>query len=253
MPRKLIAGNWKMFGTSETWEALLEDILDRADDVSAELLVCPPMPAIGLLSSLVEAPLQLGAQNVHAEKEGAHTGDTSAAMLKSFKCKYVIVGHSERRAAYAETNADIAAKAARALENGIRPIVCIGETERGDVAVAQKFLAKQLTESLKGVEPRESADLVIAYEPVWAIGTGQTATADDIATVHAGLRETLVKLYGAVLANDMRLLYGGSVKPDNAAEIMAQPNVDGVLVGGASLKADSFLAIAKAAKSKASK
>lgn len=247
MPRKLIAGNWKMFGTTETWEALVEQISARAADVKAELLLCPPMPAIGLLSSLVENPLQLGAQNVHAEKEGAFTGETSAAMLKSLKCKYVIIGHSERRTGYAETNAQVAAKAARALEYGIRPIVCIGESERGNIEASQKFLAQQLVESLKDVAPREGCDLIIAYEPVWAIGTGQVATIDDIVAVHKTLRDELVKLYGAVLANDMRLLYGGSVKPDNAAEILAQPNVDGVLVGGASLKADSFLAIAAGA------
>lgn len=247
MPRKLIAGNWKMFGTAETWEALLEGIAARASDVDAELLICPPMPAVGLLGGLVESPLQFGAQNIHAETEGAHTGETSAAMLKSLKCKYVIVGHSERRTGYAETNADVAAKAARAMEYGLRPIVCIGESQRGDVEASQKFLAQQLVESLKDVAPREGCDLVVAYEPVWAIGTGQVATTDDIVAVHNTLRAELVKLYGAVLANDIRLLYGGSVKPDNAAEILAQPNVDGVLVGGASLKAESFLAIAAAA------
>lgn len=240
MPRTpLIAGNWKMHG--------LKDALGFFDDLSAmgavpdgrEVLVCPPAT---LVAAAVEAAsahgIRIGGQDCHAETSGAHTGDISAAMLRDAGADYVIVGHSERRADHGEDDARVQAKAAAARGAGLTPIICVGETlEDREGGREETVVGRQLGGSIPGrFAPTE---YVIAYEPVWAIGTGRTASIDDIAAMHAFIRSSISG------GEQVRILYGGSVKPENAREILALDDVDGALVGGASLQADSFAAIAK--------
>ena len=249
--RKLIAGNWKMTGWQESWQQLAAEVAAGAPAAAADLLVCPPFPGLPLVADILSragGQVALGAQDVHHAAEGAYTGDVSARMLKELGCHYVIVGHSERREGHGETNAQVAAKAVAAMAGGLVPIVCVGELERANASAAAAVLRKQLRQSLAGVQPSHENALVVAYEPVWAIGSGQTPTSADIATVHEALRAELGALFGAELAAGLRLLYGGSLKPANAAEILSIPDVDGGLIGGASLQAESFLAIAAAAQ-----
>jgi len=245
--RKLIAGNWKMNGLLADGLALAGALLERAKGAAAcDLLVCPPFPYLGLVAqALAGSRIAVGGQDCHSATSGAHTGDTAAPMLRDVGCTYVIVGHSERRAAHGETDAQVRAKAEAALAAGLVPIVCVGETEKernADQTLA--VIARQV----KGSVPAgmEAGRLVVAYEPVWAIGTGRTATPADVAQVHAEIRRRLVGLVGDG-AEKVRILYGGSVKPDNARELLSQANVDGALVGGASLDAESFRAIAESA------
>jgi triosephosphate isomerase len=247
MPRKLIAGNWKMNGTRADWRALAADVARQAQGVGADFVVCPPAAGLADVADVLGgSDIALGGQDVCAHPNGAHTGEVSAAMLAEFGCGYVIVGHSERRADLAETDALVAAKATAALAGGLVPIVCVGETAaQKHAGQTAKVLDGQLRGSLKGVSPQTAASLVIAYEPVWAIGTGLVPTVADIAAATAHIRALLAEVLPG-LGTDVRLLYGGSVKPDNAAEILTVANVDGALIGGASLKADSFVGIAKA-------
>jgi len=238
--RKLIAGNWKMFGTLAMAGAWANAVRGAAIPVDA--LVCPPAPLVSLMAhALLGSTVAVGGQDCHAADEGAHTGDVSAPMLRDAGATHVIVGHSERRADHGETDAGVRAKAVAAARAGLLPIVCVGETEaERDAGAAQEVVGRQLTGSL----PDGFAG-VVAYEPVWAIGTGRTPTAADVAAMHAFIRQTLEQRFGSHGAG-LRVLYGGSVKPANAAELLAVPNVDGALVGGASLKADDFLAICRA-------
>lgn len=235
-PRKLAAGNWKMNGDL----AALDQIAMIGDaGASCDVLICPPAP---LLVPMIAGagPVKIGAQDCHAEDAGAHTGDISAVLLRDLGASHVIVGHSERRADHAETDAMVCAKAAAAHRAGLVAIICLGETEaERDAGRTLDVIATQLSGSLP--EGATAANSVIAYEPVWAIGTGRTPSLDQIAEVHALLRDRLV----ARLADgaDVALLYGGSVKPGNATEIFAVPHVDGALVGGASLKAADFIPI----------
>jgi triosephosphate isomerase len=237
--RPLIAGNWKMHGSLEAATALASDVAAGAPDLKAELLVCPPFPyLVTVAAALAGKEVGLGAQDCHAEAKGAHTGDVAAVMLKDVGCAYVILGHSERRANHGETDAQVRAKAEAALAAGLTPIVCVGETlaER-EAGRAEAVVSAQLAGSVP--EGFVDAGGVVAYEPVWAIGTGKTPTEADIAAMHATMR--------GLVGKTTRLLYGGSVKPGNAAAILALPNVDGALVGGASLVAADFLAIAAGA------
>lgn len=243
--RYLIAGNWKMHGTPTLAAALAGELANAFTDPDAhdlELLVCPPAPLLAVVRAAIgSGKLLLGAQDCHPREEGAHTGDVSAQMLFEAGCSHVIVGHSERRADHGEDDALVRAKAVAAQAAGLVPIICIGETlaEREDGRAVEVVLG-QLSASLP---PACSAyNAVIAYEPVWAIGTGRTPTGRDIADMHSAIRGALPGL--ATGAEGMRILYGGSVKPDNAGEILAIANVDGALVGGASLDAGSFLKIA---------
>ena len=242
--RKLIAGNWKMNGLKADGLALASDLAGRlkgAGAVPFDMLVCPPFPLLFPVGeAIADSPLALGAQDCHAKTSGAHTGDVAPAMLKDAGCRYVILGHSERRADHGETDAQIAAKAAAAHKEGLIAIICVGETEaQRDAGQANAVVSTQLKGSIP--EGSLSANTVIAYEPVWAIGTGKTATPDDVKAMHAHIR---AELAGKVADPDaVQILYGGSVKPGNAAELMAVDNVDGALVGGASLKADDFWAI----------
>lgn len=247
-PRPLIAGNWKMNGSRAQAEALITDLKARRaaqPDLAADVLVCPPAPYLLQAVRLAEnSGIAVGAQDCHTKPSGAHTGDISAAMLADCGCRYVILGHSERRADHDETSELVAAKAKAALEAGLIAIVCVGETEaERDRGAALDVVSSQL----EGSVPADAAadNLVIAYEPVWAIGTGRTPTPDDIAAVHAHIRALLKAWFKD--GGEMRILYGGSVKGSNAAALLHIPNVDGALVGGASLKSDEFWAIALAA------
>ena len=244
-PRPLVAGNWKMNGlTSALGEvAALRTALaaDRAG--RAEVALCPPFTLIAAVAaSAAGAPLTVGAQDCHAKASGAHTGDVSAPMLKDAGARYVIVGHSERRADHGETDAIVRAKAAAVLAAGLTAIVCVGETKDQRAAgAATAVVGAQVAGSLDGAFAPDQ--VVVAYEPVWAIGTGLTPTTADVADMHAFIRRALVARYGPA-GETVRILYGGSVKPGNAAELMGVANVNGALVGGASLKADDFMAIA---------
>lgn len=246
-PLPLIAGNWKMNGNAAFASELAGSLADKISDAGSnafEMLLCPPAPFLSAVRAAVGlAELALGGQDCHAGEQGAHTGDISADMLVDCGCRYVIVGHSERRADHGEDDATVQAKAAAAQSVGLIPIICIGETlaER-EAGEAVEVVTAQLRGSVTGGS--SAASMVIAYEPVWAIGTGRTPTLDDISEVHDAIRAALGDL--AADADGVRILYGGSVKPDNAAEILAVGNVNGALVGGASLKADDFWAIAAA-------
>ncbi|UFN50810.1 triose-phosphate isomerase [Roseomonas sp. OT10] len=245
--RPLIAGNWKMNGTLREAAALAEGIRAGAAEVAerAELLVCPPFLHLHVAAAAIAwKPVSLGAQDCAPQEKGAHTGDVSAPMLADAGCGYVILGHSERRADHGETDAVVKAKAEAAIAAGLVPIVCVGESEaQREAGEAEAVVAAQLAGSLP--EGFAAAKGVVAYEPVWAIGTGKTPTEGDIAAMHARMRAELAGRLGAG-GQATRLLYGGSVKPSNAAGILALANVDGALVGGASLKAEDFLGIARA-------
>jgi triosephosphate isomerase len=246
-PRPLVAGNWKMNGLRSALDeiAAMRRMVAEGKGGSAEILVCPPATLIISAAVLLAgSAVSLGAQDCHPKASGAFTGDISAAMLKDAGAAYVIVGHSERRAGYGEGDSMVRAKAEAANEAGLTAIVCVGETKaEREAGEAVSVVSGQIRGSLPpGASP---ANLVVAYEPVWAIGTGLTPTAGDVAAMHETIRSLLGEIYGAAGAQ-MRILYGGSVKPSNAAELLCLPNVDGALVGGASLKAVDFMGIAGA-------
>jgi len=252
MRRPIVAANFKMHLTGPEVVAHAEALvaaLAGVDDV--EVVVAPPFPALERAARALEgSPVRLAAQNVHAEPRGAFTGEVSVEMLAEVGCRYTIVGHSERRALFRETDAEVSAKAAALLAGGIRPILCLGESlAQREADQTRTVVAAQLEGSLAGVPGDRIPELVIAYEPVWAIGTGRTATPELAQEVHAAIREQLERSHGAAAAG-IRILYGGSVKPDNAAELMAQADIDGALVGGASLDPASFASIVRAASSR---
>jgi triosephosphate isomerase (TIM) len=243
MRRKLVAGNWKMNGTPGS-AAELEKLKADHPHPSAEILVCPPAT---LIASLASYGIPLGGQDCHPEPKGAHTGDVSAEMLRDAGAVAAIVGHSERRTDHAEDDALVAAKAQAAWRAGLVAIVCVGETEaQRDAGQALAVVEGQLRGSLPAGATAEN--LVVAYEPVWAIGAGRTPTLEEIGEMHVSIRSTLTALFGAETGGGVRILYGGSVKPTNARAIFEAPDVDGALVGGASLKAGDFGAIVAAAE-----
>jgi triosephosphate isomerase (TIM) len=246
MRRPLLAGNWKMNTSlaegAELVEALLNQVGSAAD---REVIVCPPFTALGALAPLLAGtPIGLGAQNMHYADQGAFTGEISPLMLREIGCTYVILGHSERRQYFGEDDALINRKALAALSQGLRPLVCGGATKaERDGGRAEEVVVQQLRGSLQNLKPEQLRETVVAYEPVWAIGTGDTATPADAQAMHATIRRVLAELGDQDTAQAMRIQYGGSVKPDNVDELMAQPDIDGALVGGASLKAGDFLRI----------
>lgn len=245
-----IAGNWKMNLLRESSVSLVRQLMEALTSVSGvDVAVCPPsvyLQEVG--NTLRGSSLRLGAQNVSAAAEGAFTGEISCGMLKDVGCQYVILGHSERRTLYGETDAMVNEKLHAVLKAGLIPIVCVGETlAQREAGETQKVVREQCTGSLAGLTGDQMAKTVLAYEPVWAIGTGKTASPAQAEEVHADIRDLLSSQFGAAVANQVVIQYGGSVKADNAAELLGQPNIDGALVGGASLKADSFLAIVHAA------
>lgn len=250
MRKKLIAGNWKMNTTGESATALARKIAEESVSYGAvDLLVCPPsVYLLPVRDALLNGVVALGAQNMYFEASGAFTGEVSAAMLVDVGAKYVILGHSERRHIFKESDADVNKKTHAALAAGLGPIVCVGELlEEREAGKTAQVIKSQFEGSLAGISEEQIKGIVIAYEPVWAIGTGKVATPAQAEEVHADLRSLLAKRYNAAVAAEVRILYGGSVKASNAGELLGQPNIDGALVGGASLKVDEFLGIAKGA------
>jgi len=248
--KPIIAGNWKMHKTVHEAEKLVKDLLlDFPDLSSLDVVLCPPFTALYRVAELVaKTAIRVGAQNMHWEKEGAYTGEISATMLRNVYCRYVILGHSERRQFFGETNEIVNHKVRAALAASLRPIVCVGETlEQREKQNFRAIIRAQIRECLAGVSGENAADVVIAYEPVWAIGTGRNATPAQAQEVHALIRAALTELFNARKAKGIRIQYGGSVKPANAAELLGQPDIDGALVGGASLDTRGFTAIVKAA------
>jgi triosephosphate isomerase len=250
MRKKFIAGNWKMYKDAIGAELLAAEVVQGVGSTPrADVALCPPFPYLSRVFQAVKSsPVALGAQNVYPENEGAYTGETSPRMLVDVGCTYVIVGHSERRHGLGETDAFINRKVHAALTAGLKPILCIGETlDERKANRTNEVLAGQLAGSLANISAEQLASVVIAYEPVWAIGTGVVATPEQAQEAHAFVRQQVGKLCGADAAQRLLIQYGGSVKPDNAATLLKLPDVDGALVGGASLKAGDFLKIIAAA------
>ena len=242
MRKPIIAGNWKMHKTIAEAVEFVNDIKDKVNNTDVEAVICAPFT---LLKDLKEATkgtnIKIGAQNMHYAEQGAFTGEISAPMLKELNIDYVVLGHSERRQYFNETNETVNKKVVKALEEGIDPILCVGETLEEREAAETKNICKEQTEkALVGVSAEDMKKVVIAYEPVWAIGTGKTATAEDANDVIAYIREVVKGLYGEEISEEVRIQYGGSVKPSNVAEIMNQSDIDGALVGGASLLASDY-------------
>lgn len=243
----LIAGNWKMNASNEMASGLIDGIKAGPPPSNVEMLVCPPFPYLGLaVASASGSTVHVGAQTCHPNVSGAHTGDVSAEMLKDTGCSHVIVGHSERRTDHGETDEQVMAQASAAIDAGLVAVICVGETEaERDAGSTLDVVASQIAGSTPSSST--SANTVIAYEPVWAIGTGRTPTTDEVQEVHAAIRSNIAAKLGQEAADGMRILYGGSMKPTNAQELLALADVDGGLIGGASLKAEDFVGIANAA------
>jgi len=243
--RKLVVGNWKMHGSHAANAELLQGIL-AGGPVNADLAVCAPFPYLSEVAvALANSNVAWGAQDVSAHEQGAYTGEVSAGMLREFGCRYAIVGHSERRAYHGESDQVVADKAKAALSKGVTPIVCVGETLAQREAGETEAVVKRQLSAVIHALGHCVGEMVVAYEPVWAIGTGKVATPEQAQAVHALLRAQLRA--AAPQADNMKILYGGSMKPDNASTLLAQPDIDGGLIGGAALKAADFLAIARAA------
>ena len=248
MRTPIIAGNWKLNNTLSEAVSLvtvLKPLVAPCTDV--EIIVAPPFTALASVkSTIADSNLQLAAQDVYWEDSGAFTGEISAPMLKDVGCDYVIIGHSERRQYFGETNESVNQKVKAALAHGLKPILCVGEQlEEREAGQTETLIENHVTGGIAGLSAADLLSCVIAYEPVWAIGTGRTATPDQAQAVHNFIRTLLTSAYSADVAAQIRIQYGGSVKPENAAELMAQPDVDGALVGGASLEAESFAQIVK--------
>lgn len=253
MRKPLIAGNWKMYQATGQAVALVERLRVLLAEIGGvDVVVCPPFTAMqAVAGALKGSRIGLGAQNMHWEGEGAFTGEVSPVMLTDFGCRYVILGHSERRQYFGETDLNVNRKVRAALQHHLAPILCVGETLRErEEGRTFPVVEGQLRGGLSDIPPQAGEGIIVAYEPVWAIGTGHTATPEQAATVHAFIRKQLGELWGEAAGMAVRILYGGSVKPDNIDALMAAPEIDGALVGGASLKADAFARIVhfKAAK-----
>ncbi|WP_420723959.1 triose-phosphate isomerase [Hwanghaeella sp. LZ110] len=246
--RPLIAGNWKMNGLLSDGTALAQAVAQGGKDAPCDILICPPVTLLGAVKSVLSgSAIQLGAQDCHWQEKGAHTGDISPQMLVDVGCSHVILGHSERRADHGETDSQVAQKASAAHQAGLIAVICVGETEaQRDAGDTMSVISAQLDGSVP--QSATSENTVIAYEPVWAIGTGRTPTAQEANQVHAHIRAHLHGRLGDAGTAALRILYGGSMKPGNAADLLAQPDIDGGLIGGAALKAEDFLSIVAAAK-----
>jgi len=249
MRKKIVAGNWKMNKTVGEAVALVEGLKrELADVVGVEAVVCPPFTALKTVSDMIgDTQIKLGCQNMSSEDDGAYTGEISHTMLKELFVKYVILGHSERREYYKETDFWINKKVKKALEKNLRPIVCVGEKlEDRESGNTEKVVEEQVRGSLADITAEQFEEVVVAYEPVWAIGTGKTASAEQAQEVHAFIRGIIADMVGQEAADGLRIQYGGSMKPDNAKELLSQPDIDGGLIGGAALDAASFAGIVKA-------
>lgn len=250
MRKKVIAGNWKMNKDLNESQDLISKIINGlGNDTKCSVIVCPPFTSLKEVSSLIKTtPIKLGAQNCYFEDSGAFTGEISTSMLKSVGCEYVIIGHSERRNIFGEQDAVINKKIKKALEHNLKPIFCVGELlEQREDGTTMEVVNNQILNGLKDITPEQLSEIIIAYEPVWAIGTGKTATPAQAQEVHSAIRELIVENFSEDVADNLVIQYGGSVKPDNAGELLSQKDIDGALVGGACLKADSFLGIIAAA------
>ncbi len=249
MARKpLLAGNWKMNKTVAEAVELVSGLKKNLDGVKdREILVCPTFTCLSKVSEVIKGSnISLGGQNMHWESKGAFTGEISGKMLVDVGCKYVIIGHSERRQLFGETDETVNKKIKAAFSNGLIPVACVGETlDEREKNITFKVIDRQVKAGLAGLTPEQANTIVIAYEPVWAIGTGKTATPAQAQEVHAYIRKIYGELCGKTAGENVRILYGGSVKPDNTKELMSQPDIDGALVGGASLELDSFTKIVK--------
>ena len=252
MRKNIVAGNWKMNKSFEEADELVNGIMTLLEKKelgdNTLLIVCPPFPYLEMCTDYSnDSYFMVGAQNVNDNEQGAYTGEVSASMLNSMEIEYCIVGHSERRAYYVETDPIVARKVDQLLKNDIHPIVCCGEVlEEREAGKQFDVVRRQITDGLFHLTPEQFRQVVIAYEPVWAIGTGKTATPDQAQEIHAFIRGLIAEKYGKEVADDTSILYGGSCKPSNAKELFANPDVDGGLIGGASLKADDFINIAMA-------
>lgn len=252
MARKIIiAGNWKMYKTNSEAMQLANQIKMKSTDISKTgIILCPPFTALASVSEVVkDSKIGVGAQDVHWEKEGAFTSAISPGMIKSTGATYVIIGHSERRQYFGDTDETVNKKVRAALDNGLNPIVCVGESlEEREQNITKKVVGRQVKGALEGLNAAEMVGTIIAYEPVWAIGTGKTASPEQAEEVHLEIRSIIAELYDQSVADKVIIQYGGSVKPDNANELLSQPDIDGALVGGASLKPDSFMGIIQSAE-----
>lgn len=249
MRKKIIAGNWKMNKTVAEALTLVEGIAtDLADCVDVEVVVCPPFTSLKSVSDvLADTQIKLGSQNMSNQDNGAYTGEISHTMLRELYVKYVILGHSERRSYYGETDKIVNSKVKKALANSLRPIVCVGETlDQREAGDTEKVVESQVRGSLADITAEQFENVVIAYEPVWAIGTGKTATTEQAQEVHKFIRGVIADMVGEKAAKGLRIQYGGSMKPSNAKELLSQPDIDGGLIGGAALEARSFIDIVKA-------
>lgn len=245
----IIAGNWKMNLNAAEGVDLIKGLSPYANQTDVTVVVCPPFTGLDAAGkTLANSSIQLGAQNMHPEKSGAYTGEISAEMLRHLFCNYVILGHSERRSYFGESDAFINKKVKAALANSLKPILCVGETlEERESGKMMTVISKQVREGLAEISADAANDIVIAYEPVWAIGTGKTATPEMAQEVHAEIRKLLTDILGKDAAGKVRILYGGSMNAGNAADLLAQEDIDGGLIGGAALKADTFGKIIDAA------
>lgn len=250
MRKPIIAGNWKMFKTVQEAVAFVSEVKGKAEVDGVESVICAPFTNLPALVEAVKGTsLKVGAQNLHFEDNGAFTGEISGVMLKDLGVDYVIIGHSERRAYFAETDETVNKKVHAAFKHGLTPIVCVGEKLEEREADQTKSVCKVQTEAaFAGLSAEQAAQVVVAYEPIWAIGTGKSSTAADAEDVIGYIRELIAGLYGTETAEAVRIQYGGSVKPNNIAEYMQQPNIDGALVGGASLEPASYIALVEGAK-----
>lgn len=251
MRKLIIAGNWKMNNDLEQSEKLIVELknLLQNEKPNCDVIICPPYTSLSEAAKLIKgSDIKLGAQNMYFEESGAYTGEVSASMLKSVGCEYVILGHSERRAIFNESDELINKKIKKALAAGLIPIFCVGEllSER-ETGITNDVIKRQILAGLNGITEEQMKKIIIAYEPVWAIGTGKTATPSQAQEVHEFIRDLIEIEYSLEIANDVTIQYGGSVKPDNAKDLISQKDIDGALVGGACLKAESFLGIIKGA------
>ncbi len=247
MRTPIIAGNWKMNKTAKETKELLAELVPLVADATCEVVVCVPFTDIAMAKRMTKKTnIKVGAQNIHWAESGAFTGEISGAMLKELKVEYVVVGHSERRQYFGETDETVNKRVAAALAHRIRPIVCVGETlEERETGKTEEVLFRQITEGLKGFKSKDFDKIVIAYEPVWAIGTGKTATKEEADETIGYIRRTIAKKFSKNIAEKVRIQYGGSMNPKNASELMSMPEIDGGLIGGASLKAEDFAKVVK--------
>ena len=247
MRTPIIAGNWKMNKTPSEAKTLINELKPLVADAACEVVICPPFTDLYAAAEAIKGSnIKLGAQNVHWAASGAFTGEISAAMLREIGVEYVVIGHSERRQYFGETDETVNKRAVFALQNGIKPIICVGESlEQREAGITKKLVSDQTVAALAGISADDAEKVVIAYEPIWAIGTGKTATKEDANDVIIAIRAAVAGVFGQAVADKVRIQYGGSLNPKNASELMAMSDIDGGLIGGASLKAPDFAAVVK--------